>query len=128
MKSTTLLYPIFYPFYPTYTKLNLYPYIFSHFKKFYPSLLLNKCTHKVWPLKESYLVTTFFKVIQCSYETFQNVAPNLHSVICSEINTASITKGYCKRKGVVISSCFLWKLLIFIVKRFTTYYIILCGL
>ena len=28
------------------------------------------------------------------------------------------TKGCCKRKGVVISLCFLWKLLPFIIKRF----------
>ena len=41
MKYTTLLYPIFQPFHPPYAKLNLYPYIFSHFKKFHPSLLLN---------------------------------------------------------------------------------------
>ena len=45
-----------------------------------------------------------FKVIQYGYETFQNVAPILHSVICSEMNTASITnkrllqkeRGGCK--------------------------------
>ena len=32
----------------------------------------------------------FFEVIQYGYNTFQNVAPILHSVICSEINTALI--------------------------------------
>ena len=71
----------------------------------------------------------FFKVIQRGYETFRNVepapqndiaktlnlelklsrictkAPNRHSVICSEINSASITN--CKMKGVAISSCLL---------------------
>ena len=42
MKYTTLLYPIFLPSRPSYAKLNIYPYIFSHFKKFHSSLLLNK--------------------------------------------------------------------------------------
>ena len=38
-------------------------------------------------------------------------------------------KGYCKRKGVVISSCFLSKLLRFIVKRFYNFlYNLRCGL
>ena len=41
------------------------------------------------PFKQS-LATMFFKVIQYGYETIQNAAPILHSVICSEINTASI--------------------------------------
>ena len=31
------------------------------------------------------------ELLQYGYETFQNVAPILHSVICFEINTASIT-------------------------------------
>ena len=31
------------------------------------------------------------------------------------------TKDYCKRKGVVLSSCFPWQLLLFIVKRLYTY-------
>ena len=35
------------------------------------------------------LLSQFFKVIQYGYETLQNVAPIL-SVICSEINTASV--------------------------------------
>ena len=35
----------------------------------------------------------FFKVIQYGYETFQNVAPILHSVTSSEMNTASIKKA-----------------------------------
>ena len=30
--------------------------------------------------------------MQYGYENFQNVAPILHSVICSEMNTASATK------------------------------------
>ena len=30
----------------------------------------------------------FFKVIQNGYEYLQNVTPILHSVICSEMNTA----------------------------------------
>ena len=30
----------------------------------------------------------FLKVIQYGYETHQNVAPILHCVICSEMNTA----------------------------------------
>ena len=60
----------------------------------------------------------FFKVIQYGYETFQNVTRIRHYVICSENNTASITKKrLCKRKGVVTSSCFLW-MLFFVVKRF----------
>ena len=33
MKYTALSYHNFKPFYPPYAKLNLYPYIFSHFKK-----------------------------------------------------------------------------------------------
>ena len=33
----------------------------------------------------------FFKFIQYGYETFQNVAPILHCVICSKMNTASVT-------------------------------------
>ena len=32
-----------------------------------------------------------FKIIQYGYETSQNVAPILHSVICVEMNTASMT-------------------------------------
>ena len=58
-------------------------------------------------------------------------APNLHSVIFySEMNTASVTrKDFFKRKGVVISSYFLWKLLLFIVKRFQNLlYYPICGL
>ena len=90
MKYTTLPYPISYPFHPPDAKLNLYPYIFSHFEKFHPSLLLNKKTYKLWPFKQSYLATMFFKVIQHGHETFQNVAPILRSVICSEMNTAPI--------------------------------------
>ena len=48
----------------------------------------------------------------CSILNFQNVAPILHSNLF-EMNTASITN---KKQRVVISSCFLWKLLLFIVK------------
>ena len=33
----------------------------------------------------------FFKVIQYGYETFQNFAPIVNSVICSEMNTASLS-------------------------------------
>ena len=33
----------------------------------------------------------FFKFIQYGYETFQNVALILHSVICSEMNAALVT-------------------------------------
>ena len=32
----------------------------------------------------------FFKIIQYGYETFKNVAPILHAVTCSEMNTGSI--------------------------------------
>ena len=47
------------------------------------------------------------------------LAQILHSAIYSEMNTAPITKkAVLKRKGVVISLCFLWKLLLFTVKRF----------
>ena len=95
--------------------------------------------YKQWPFKQSYVVTVYFKVIQYGCETFQhckiiqlktfnlelnvslisNKAPNLYSVICAEMNAASVkNKNYCKRKGVVISSCLLLELLLFIVKRF----------
>ena len=60
-----------------------------------------------------------------------NKAPNLHSVTCSEMNNALQlqTKDYCKKKGVVISSCFLWKLLLLIGKGFPNLlYNPLCGL
>ena len=72
----------------------------------------------------------FFKVMQYGYETFQNVAPILHTVICFEMNTASIqTKDCCKSKGIVISSFFLWKLFPFIVKRFyNLLYNPICGI
>ena len=40
---------------------------------------------------QSYLATMFFKVKKNGYETFQIVAPILHSVIRSEMNTASVT-------------------------------------
>ena len=33
----------------------------------------------------------FFKVIEYGYEIFQNVAPIMHCVICSEMNTALVT-------------------------------------
>ena len=42
----------------------------------------------------------FFKVIQYGHETFQNFAPILHFVICSEMNTASIIN---KRQATVMS-------------------------
>ena len=75
----------------------------------------------------------FFKVIQYGYETFQNVAPTLHPVICFVMNTASITKkGYCKRNRVFISSCFYVETYVeyfFIIKRFYNLsYNSTCGL
>ena len=92
MKYTNLPYPVFQPFHPPYAKLNLYLYIFSHFKKFHSSFLMNKLLwYKLRPFKQSYLATMFFKVTQYGYETFHNVAPSLRSVICSEMNTALIT-------------------------------------
>ena len=104
------------PFHP-HAKLKLYPYIFPYFKKFHPSLLLNKkLTWRFYGLSNK--ATMFCKFIQHGYETFQNVAPILRSVICSEMNTASITNKRLRRKVVVISSCFFWKLLPFIAKRF----------
>ena len=58
--------------------------------------------------------------LELTFSLTSSKAPNLHSVICSEMNTASVTKkDYCKRKGVDISSCFFWKLLLLIVKRFS---------
>ena len=33
----------------------------------------------------------FFEVMQYGYETFQIVAPILYPVICSQMNTSSIT-------------------------------------
>ena len=53
----------------------------------------------------------------CSIVTFQNVVPILHSVICLRWITNYKQKAAVKRKRVVISSCFPWKLLLFIVKR-----------
>ena len=51
----------------------------------------------------------FFKVIQYGYETFQKSI---------QINTAVVNKRYCKRKRVVISSCFFWKLTFYCKKIF----------
>ena len=123
MKCTTLPYPIFQPFHPRYAKLNLYPYIFSHFKKFHSSLLLKHIRLRYrsnnYGLSNKATEPMLFKVIQYGYETSQNVAPILHSVICSEMDTAWITS---KRQGLVKSSYFLWKLLLFIVNRF--YYLL----
>ena len=34
----------------------------------------------------------FFKVIRYGYETFQNVAPILHPVVCSMMNTVQLQK------------------------------------
>ena len=114
------------PFHP-HAKLKLYPYIFPYFKKFHPSLLLNKkLTWRFYGLSNK--ATMFCKFIQHGYETFQNVAPILRSVICSRWMLLQ-TKDYCKRKGVVLSLCFLWKLLLFIVKRFyNLLYNPTCGL
>ena len=42
MKQTTLPNHVFLPFHPPYAKLNLYSYIFPHFKKFFYYILLNK--------------------------------------------------------------------------------------
>ena len=114
------------PFHP-HAKLKLYPYIFPYFKKFHPSLLLNKkMTWRFYGLSNK--AAMFCKFIQHGYETFQNVAPILRSVICSRWMLLQ-TKDYCKRKGVVLSLCFLWKLLLFIVKRFyNLLYNPTCGL
>ena len=91
--------------------------------------------YKLWPSKQSYLAAMFFKLMQYGYETFQNVASILHSECCFNsalqrwILLQLQTQGYCKRKGVVISFCFLWKLLLFIVKRFyNLLYNPICGL
>ena len=52
-----------------------------------------------------------------------NKAPNLHYVICFEMIHCFKYKQKTSVKGkeVVLSSCFLWKLLRFIVKIFKTY-------
>ena len=50
----------------------------------------------------SNLVTMFFKVKQYGYETFENVTPILQSLICSDMNTDSVTNKMLltvKRKG-----------------------------
>ena len=91
-------------------------YIFSYFKKV-SSHSFTKQIYKLWPFKQSNLATVFFKSIEYVYETFQNVAPILHPSIPN------------KRQGVAISSCFLWKLSLFIVKRFyNVLYSPICGL
>ena len=95
MKYTTLFFnsALFLTISPTICQIKSLPLHFSHFKKFYSSFLLDKklLRYKLWPFKQSYLATMIPKVLQYGYETFQNVAPVLHSVICSEMNTASIT-------------------------------------
>ena len=48
------------------------------------SLSFTKQIDNLWTFKQSYPATMFFKVIQYGYETFENVAPILYSVICSE--------------------------------------------
>ena len=67
----------------------------------------------MWSFMQNYLATLFFKVTQYGYKTFQNnklalpnhimnKAPNLHSVINSEMNAASITNKRlytAKREG-----------------------------
>ena len=75
----------------------------------------------------------FFKVIRYGYETFQNVAPILHPVVCSVMNTVQLQKkGYYKRNRVFISSCFYVETYVeyfFIIKRFyNLLYNSICGL
>ena len=56
--------------------------------------------------------------LELNESLISNKAPNLHSVSCSEMYiVSSTTKDYCKREGIVISSCFLWKLLLFYYKK-----------
>ena len=47
-------------------------------------------------------ITKDINVLELNVLLISSKAPNLHSVIYSEMNTASITS-----KGVVVSSCFL---------------------
>ena len=128
--------------------LSLYPIL----KSFIPLIYyINKpMSNKLWPFKKRYLATVFSKsfsvvmklskmLIKLALQNYitisifflvlnvsliSNKAPKLHSVICSEVNTASITEHYCKGDGVVISSLFLWKLLLFIAKKI---YNVLCN-
>ena len=69
----------------------------------------------------------FSKSYSMANETFQSVAPILHSVICSEMNTASLTSKRLlqKERGsykFMFSSVHFYLLL---ENDFTTYYIIL---
>ena len=68
-------------------------YISSHFKKFHSSPLLNKSTFvkQTIAFQAKLLSQYVFQSIQYGYETFQNITPILHSIICSERNIASIT-------------------------------------
>ena len=57
--------------------------------------------------------------MELNVSLISNKAPNVYSIICSEMNNASVTK----RKPVKMERgsykfMFFWKLLLFIVKRF----------
>ena len=52
-----------------------------------------------------------YQAVMKLYKAFASI---LHTVICSDMNTASIRN---KRKGLIISSCFLWELFLFIVNN-----------
>ena len=87
MNHAALSYPICQPFHPLYAKLSLFPYTFFLILKgsipFFTNQI-NFCgTGLMYMALQAKLLSQFFKVIQYSYETFQTVAPILHSVICS---------------------------------------------
>ena len=95
MKYATMAYPIYKPFHSPYAKLSIFPYIFSHLRKFFP--LFCSTNKLLWYRPNKYgfaskaVEPLLFKIVQHGYETFQNVAPILHSVICSEMCTSPVT-------------------------------------
>ena len=105
------------------------------FKKRYLAIVFSKSFSVVMKLSkmliklalQNYITISiffFFFFLMLNVSLISNKAPKLHSVICSEVNTASITEHYCQVDGVVISSLFLWKLLLFIAKKI---YKVLCN-
>ena len=126
MKYTTLPYPIFLPFHPLYTKLNLYPYIFYHFKKSDSSFpkQINFCGTGL--ITMAFQVKLLSHCFSMSYSMVIKLSKMLLQFctiwfVLRWILFQLWTKDCCKRKGVVLSSCFPWQLLLFIVKRLYTY-------
>ena len=132
-------------------------YAFQSASTFYSCLnvqkLLARNRHDIWSLSDSNGVRThhhlvckralnrFVKLViwlakwlsvpfELSGCGLESRCCHLNSIICLEMGIASVTnKKLLYRKGVVISSCFLWRLWLFTIKSFCNLlYNSICGL